>query len=677
MEVKNIPIGEVHPSPMNPRKTFDEDALQELADNIRQQGLIQPITVRPKVIDILEPGINDIVKITDGYEIVCGERRYRALSVLNKENPEQWPTISAIVREMTDEEAFDAMITENLQRKDVDPIEEAYAFGQLLEKGNTAEEVALRFGKSVRFVQDRVKLNNLIPELLIKVRDGSMAIAAGMVICKFEEASQRKFLAAFGNYDKISKDQANRFTAQEFMTLNRSSWYQSDDQADEDFEGGCDRKCSECPLNTANANCLFWEMKATDGKCTCRPKFEAKHRAYALHYINRISEELVKKGDALEYGKSVLIDTASCWSENSKRIHDEAIAEIKELGYEIVKPDEIFGSRVYYSATDDRIPEMLKNGECYRCIEIFGNNDLPYPKVVHYYIKPITKDAPSTPGEVAPPEAVKLVGQYKRNLEICNEKLGKNHADMAKEMGTTRRRGPLKDEEQIGFDALILSQLPAEFFSKYYKICQSSGMRPTVQQLYDIAKGNADDRDLWYREFLRVKMSEGWYPGALTAHICSEVMRLWKPDEVQEEDMKIIRATEKKNVKLKERLEELGYDVWGKKIKTEKKIDQAKPVIHEGTSDKSLLEQYEEMKKKRPDSILLFRVGDFYELFEQDATTAAIILGITLTTRRTKGKEHQLCGFPAHSLDTYLPKLVQAGKRVAICEQLQDPKKKK
>ena len=83
------------------------------------------------------------------------------------------------------------------------------------------------------------------------------------------------------------------------------------------------------------------------------------------------------------------------------------------------------------------------------------------------------------------------------------------------------------------------------------------------------------------------------------------------------------------------------------------------------------------MKKKHPDAILLFRVGDFYELFEHDAETAAIVLGITLTTRTTKGKTHQLCGFPAHSIDTYLPKLVESGNRVAICEQLQDPKKNK
>lgn len=669
MEVQNIPIGEVHPSPMNPRKTFEEDALQELADNIRQQGLLQPITVRPKIVQL---ALNE--EVTDGYEIVCGERRYRALCALNAENPEQWPTIAAIVREMTDDEAFDAMITENLQRKDVDPIEEAYAFGQLLEKGNTAEEVALRFGKSVRFVQNRVKLNNLIPELLLKVRDGSMAIAAGMVICKFEEASQRKFLAAYGNYEKIGKDMATRFTASEFMMLNRSPWYQSDNQEDEDFEGGCNRKCSECPLNTANANCLFWEMKATDdGKCTSRPQFEAKHRAYILYFIEGMSDELIKKGDALEYGKTVLVDTANCWNTEAKRIHDEVISEIIEKGFEVVKPEEVFRSRVYYPATDDRIPEMLKNGECYRCIDIFGNGELPSPKVAHYYIKPISKDAPATPGEIVPPEAVKLVGQFKRNLEICNEKIGKSHSDMAKEMGTTRRRGPLKDEEQIGFDALILNQLPAEFFSKYYKICQSSGMRPTVQQIYDIAKGNADDRDLWYREFLRVKMSEGWYPGSLAAHICSDVMRLWKPDEVQESDMKIIHATEKKNTKLKERLEELGYDVHGKKIKTEPKVDRAKSA---SSSIENICLQYKEMKKLHKDALLLFRVGNNYIALHDDADAVFAETLSGFDFKKVKGEKVKICKFSADILDTILPQLVRAGKRVAICDQLKDPEKK-
>ncbi len=88
-----------------------------------------------------------------------------------------------------------------------------------------------------------------------------------------------------------------------------------------------------------------------------------------------------------------------------------------------------------------------------------------------------------------------------------------------------------------------------------------------------------------------------------------------------------------------------------------------------------LMKQYVEMKRRHPDAILLFRVGDFYETFSDDAIAASDILGITLTRRANGAAQYvELAGFPHHALDTYLPKLVRAGKRVAICEQLEDPK---
>lgn len=99
----------------------------------------------------------------------------------------------------------------------------------------------------------------------------------------------------------------------------------------------------------------------------------------------------------------------------------------------------------------------------------------------------------------------------------------------------------------------------------------------------------------------------------------------------------------------------------------------AKPI-----ADTPLMRQYSEIKKKHPDAILLFRVGDFYETFSEDAITASEILGITLTRRANGAAQYvELAGFPHHALDTYLPKLVRAGKRVAICDQLEDPKKTK
>ena len=89
----------------------------------------------------------------------------------------------------------------------------------------------------------------------------------------------------------------------------------------------------------------------------------------------------------------------------------------------------------------------------------------------------------------------------------------------------------------------------------------------------------------------------------------------------------------------------------------------------------TILNQYQAMKQKHPDAILLFRVGDFYECYEENAVYASDVLGIVLTLRAYgKNKSIALAGFPHHALDSYLPKLVRTGRRVAICEQLEDPK---
>ncbi len=87
------------------------------------------------------------------------------------------------------------------------------------------------------------------------------------------------------------------------------------------------------------------------------------------------------------------------------------------------------------------------------------------------------------------------------------------------------------------------------------------------------------------------------------------------------------------------------------------------------------MKQYTEIKAKYPGAMILFRVGDFYETFGEDAIKASQILGIVLTKRANGSASHvELAGFPHHSLDSYLPRLVRAGQRVAICDQLEDPK---
>lgn len=85
-----------------------------------------------------------------------------------------------------------------------------------------------------------------------------------------------------------------------------------------------------------------------------------------------------------------------------------------------------------------------------------------------------------------------------------------------------------------------------------------------------------------------------------------------------------------------------------------------------------MIKQFQDLKTKHPDAVLLFRCGDFYEAYEDDAAVCAATLGITLTRNSKDGS--RLAGFPHHALDTYLPKLIRAGLRVAICDQLEDPK---
>ena len=122
---RELPIEQVHPNPNQPRKHFDEAKLHELAASIREHGLLQPITVRPA---------------DDGFEIVMGERRYRAHVLAGLE------TISAKVAEMDDCEMAEKAIIENLQRVDIRPLEEARAYQAMLDQGYTVEKLAKRLG---------------------------------------------------------------------------------------------------------------------------------------------------------------------------------------------------------------------------------------------------------------------------------------------------------------------------------------------------------------------------------------------------------------------------------------------------------------------------------------------------------------------------------------------------
>lgn len=694
MEIRQIPLSLVSPSPMNPRKTFDEDELQELADNIEKQGLLQPITVRPIADKQKFAVVDGNADFHPEYEIICGERRFRAVSKLSDKWSEmdcvapkgqtfnRFSEISAIVREMTDDEAFDAMITENLQRKDVDPIEEAFAFGQLIQKGKTAEEVASRFGKSIRFIQDRIKLNNLIPELMLAVRDDKMSISAAMIIAKLDDEHQHRYHSSYSNNPNgFSKQTAESFTKSLFMSIDGAPWYQTDNQADEDYEGGCGRKCSECQLNTANHGCLFWDMKTEDaGKCTDRAKFYAKHTAFIIDMLNSSDLPIIKKGTPLETGKVVIIDDDEWCSPPTKELKKAIYDRIRDAGFEVIKANEIFEGKCYY--TDKRLDRNIKMGYVYQCLKIFTYDNVKFETQWRYFkgksnMLEDNKGKEETPAaSTQSADAMKLIQQRNRIKEIAIEKITSESRTMADNLGEAKRKGELSDAEMFAFQCIIFSLCGSKMLKRYG---HKGFGKVTERSFIDVIKQNRADWPMWIREFMRtIFASADMNYNGLYQYCAGEVLKEWKPKEWEEMVSKFATKLDKDLAKNAEKLKELGYGIDGKLLHQPKE-SVVKSVVESTTTEKisipkgnDIRKQFKEMKTKHPDCILLFRVNDFYECLDEDAEKASKTLKLTLTT--TKG--YKLAGFPHHALDTYLPKLIRAGHRVAICEQLEEPKTK-
>lgn len=165
--VNEVPVSEIVPNRFQPRRVFDPEKLAELADSIKQYGVVQPIIVR---------------KTVSGYELVAGERRWRASQMAGRK------TIPAVVRDFTDSEMTEIALIENLQRQDLNPIEEAFAFRKLMtDFGLTQEEVAVKIGRSRSLIANIVRLLNLQPSVQEHVSRGTLTIGQARPLLAIEQ----------------------------------------------------------------------------------------------------------------------------------------------------------------------------------------------------------------------------------------------------------------------------------------------------------------------------------------------------------------------------------------------------------------------------------------------------------------------------------------------------------
>lgn len=166
-DIQNIPISEIRSNPFQPRRIFDEEKLQELSESIKEHGLFQPIIVKKSI---------------KGYELVAGERRTKAAKLAG------YTEIPAIIRDFTDEEMMEVALLENIQREDLNPIEEAEAYANMIKKTSiTQEELAKKVSKSRSYITNVLGLVNLPEEVKNLVSEKKISMAHAKILSKMED----------------------------------------------------------------------------------------------------------------------------------------------------------------------------------------------------------------------------------------------------------------------------------------------------------------------------------------------------------------------------------------------------------------------------------------------------------------------------------------------------------
>jgi len=283
--IQDIPLEKIRESKTNPRRFFDEAKLAELADNIKQHGVLQPILLRPLP-----------ERETGTYELVAGTRRYRASKLAKRES------IPATVRELTDAQALELQVIENVQRVDVHPLDEAQGYAALVElqpDTYTVESIASRVGRSPQYVNGRLRLIQLIPDAKHAFYEDKLTVAHAFEIARLQPNDQRRALQEcfpqYRNAAVILRDKkAEATTVRELR-----AWIEREihlDLTNAPFDPQDDAllpkagACARCPKRTGSNPLLFPEVRQKS-ICTDRECYRAKVEALVQIQVKPLEEK--------------------------------------------------------------------------------------------------------------------------------------------------------------------------------------------------------------------------------------------------------------------------------------------------------------------------------------------------------------------------------------------------
>ncbi|MGI4938748.1 MAG: ParB/RepB/Spo0J family partition protein [Janthinobacterium lividum] len=263
----NVPLDCIRASATNPRKRFDQAALVELAESIKQLGVAQPIVLRP-----VEPTEGKI----DTLEIVAGERRYRASTLAGM------PSIPAIIRELDDAQALEIQVIENMQREDLHPIEEAEGYEQLIKSKThpvTVQQLADKVGKSTSYINKRLKYLALEPEARDAFFANKLTPATAMMVARIpvkhlQAKAVKEITSGYGG--PMSSTMAQSHIRRTFMLELKQAPFDTTDAKVVPAAGAC----TTCPKRTGNQPELFDDVDSAD-VCTDPECFGAKREAWS------------------------------------------------------------------------------------------------------------------------------------------------------------------------------------------------------------------------------------------------------------------------------------------------------------------------------------------------------------------------------------------------------------
>lgn len=440
-----VALANVQPSSYNPRKNFDGESLAELAESIRQQGVLQPIGVRPTE--------------ENRFEIVFGERRFRASLMAGLEE------IPAIVMEISDEQAEEMAVTENLQRKDVTPIEEANAYQRLLESGrHDVQSLAVQFGKNESYIRTRLKFVSLIPEIAQLLEQDEITISVASEICRYGEDIQREV------YETHLKEgvQYNSWRGMKASEVAKKIEQQyTADLARYSFDKTL---CLSCPHNTNNMM-LFCEGGC--GNCANRTCLAEMNAAYltekAVQFVEQYpavslchqeynyNETVVERLTAMGYEVECLKTYATAYPETPEAPEKEEYGTSEEYEEVYKEYEQDFSD---YMEQCKAIHGQAEAGEITLYIRI------EQKEVVLCYLKNAASNANGTDGTVEKPlsPVEKLEKQDKRNKEIALEKTVEDTKKQILEVDMSERKFGQDEDKMIYF--FLLASLRREHYAE-------------------------------------------------------------------------------------------------------------------------------------------------------------------------------------------------------------------